>query len=75
MRGSEFDFLLMNLQKMCSPSGIYHIPQAEALSRLRTLTGQDFGFDVLRWAEYGRVKGLCSIRWDEWLLSNLGEEK
>src|SRR5262245_24383102 len=69
MRASGFDWLLTNLRAMFSPSGLYYLPRDEALLRLRSLTGQDFGHDAARWAEYGRRKNLCLIRWEtSWCL-------
>ncbi len=66
MRASEFDWLLMNLRRMCSLNGIYYLPPDEALHRLRALTGQDFGYDSSRWAEYGRLKDMCLIPWEDY---------
>jgi len=53
MFASQFEFLLSNAMECFESSHLYYIPRGEALARLRELSGENFGEDLVAWAEWG----------------------
>jgi hypothetical protein len=52
MRATPFEMLLVNLRQQM-PDPMYQMSRATAYEKLKTLTGQDFGYDFRLWEEWG----------------------
>jgi hypothetical protein len=52
MRASPFEILLANLRQEM-PDPVHKMSREEAYEELKRYTGQDFGFDVKLWEEWG----------------------
>jgi hypothetical protein len=48
--------LLQNLASQIEPSRREFLSREEARATLKTMTGQDFGYDVRRWREWFRTQ-------------------
>jgi hypothetical protein len=59
MWASPFDVLLFNLAEVLPEKSLYYTPREEAYRQLRETTGQDFGYDIARWEQWGREHQQC----------------
>jgi hypothetical protein len=63
MWGAPFEIALLNLCQMIPASSVYYITREEAYERLKHVSGEDFGFDPLKWEAWGREHGQFLPGW------------
>jgi hypothetical protein len=74
MWATPFEIMLANLRQR-NPDPMYYKPRVEAYEELKRITGQDFGYNDLRWEEWG-IKNEMYVNPPRFLrcLSNLRQE-
>lgn len=57
MFASPFQRYLLNLRQELPHTSMYYMSQDEAYSKLKELSGQDFGYDDAQWELWGVANG------------------
>jgi hypothetical protein len=57
MFASPFEVRMLNLRQELPEHSICYMTKEEAYEELKKETGQDFGYDVHKWEEWGRRAG------------------
>jgi hypothetical protein len=60
------ELLLLNLEEDISPEYVFlHVDKEIARRRLNEISGQDFGFDVIKWRDWLKANGFLSANQSE----------
>jgi len=57
MFASPFEVWMMNLSQEIPKHSLHYMTKEEAYEELKKETGQDFGYEVDKWEEWGRRAG------------------
>jgi hypothetical protein len=63
MWGSLFERYLLSLCEEIPPQSLHFMTREEAYEQLKQLSHEDFGYDALKWEEWGREYGQFLPGW------------